>query len=70
MDSTANRLTGEELAWLISEGRLCPYPRPQYQPHDYNATAVQEVMSLSPEQRRLWLEERRKQRVALIEAIK
>lgn len=65
MDSTANCLTGHEIAQLISEGRLCPFPRPAYTPHDYNASAVQEVMALSPEQRRVWLEEKRKKRAML-----
>ncbi|NJN65370.1 MAG: hypothetical protein HC884_00975 [Chloroflexaceae bacterium] len=65
MDSTTNRLTGHEIAQLIAEGRICPFPRPSYQPHDYNAVAVQEVMALSPEQRQAWLAEKRKKRAAL-----
>lgn len=56
----------EELKQLILNGSLCPYPRPFYQPHDYNAAAVEEIMALSPEQQHAWLIEKRKQRAALL----
>jgi hypothetical protein len=70
MENTTNhQLTAEEIKHLILSDRLCPYPRPAYIPHDYNAAVVQEVMSLSPEQRQAWLVERRKQRAALLASL-
>lgn len=60
------QLTDEELKQLILNGSLCPYPRPFYQPHDYNAAEVEEIMSLSPDQQHAWLIEKRKKRAALI----
>jgi hypothetical protein len=69
MESTTTRLADEEVRQLILDNKLCPFPRPTYQPHDYNAEAVQEVLSLSPEQRAQWLAERRKERAALRAAI-
>lgn len=66
MESTTTRVTDEEIRQLILDNKLCPFPRPVYHPHDYNAAAVREVLSLSPEQRQAWLAERRKQRAALL----
>lgn len=67
MDSTANRLTGHEIAQLISEGRLCPFPKPHTPAHrDDNAELISTLTSMSPEQRQHWLAERRKERAALL----
>jgi hypothetical protein len=65
MEGQTTYLTKQEIKQLILDNKLCPYPRPAYQPHDYNAEAVQKVMSLSPEQRKAWLAEKRKQRAAM-----
>jgi hypothetical protein len=69
MDSTANRLTGEQMARLISEGKACPFPKPAYKPHDYNAEKVRKVMALSPEQRKIWLEKQRKRRSEILDSL-
>lgn len=67
MDNTTNRLTGHEIAQLISEGRLCPFPRPSYRPHrDDNAALINTLSAMSPEQQQAWLAERRKERAALL----
>jgi len=70
MESTTNRLTKYEVARLISDGLLCPYPRPVYRPHEYNAAATAEVMAMSPEQRKQWLAEKRKERAAMLEMMR
>jgi hypothetical protein len=70
MDSTANRLTGHEIAQLISEGRLCPFPKPHAPAHrDDNAALVNQLTTMSREQQQAWLAERRKERAALRAAI-
>ncbi len=66
MDCTAyHKLTGQEIARMISDGVLCPYPQPAYKPHDYNADAIEKVADMSPEQRREWLRQAREKRLAL-----
>lgn len=66
MEGKTTYLAEQEIKQLILDNKLCPYPRPAYQPHDYNEEAVKEVMSLSPEQRQAWLAEKRKQRAAMM----
>lgn len=66
MDSTTNRLSGHEIAVLISEGRLCPYPRGDYKPHRYDPEVTREVMEMTPEQKQAWLAERRKEYAAMM----
>ncbi len=66
MDSSTNhKLTGQEIARMISDGVLCPYPQPAYTPHDYNAGAIEKVADMSPEQRMEWLRQAREKRLAL-----
>jgi len=60
-------LTNEQLARLIADGRLCPFPRPHYRPHrDDNAELVHTLAAMSREEQQAWLAERRKQRAALL----
>ncbi len=66
MDSATTRLTRQKIAQLISDGLLCPWPRPHYVAHDYNAEVVDAVMALSPDERRAWLAEKRRERAALL----
>jgi hypothetical protein len=71
MDSTANRLTGHEIAQLISDGLLCPYPKPHTPAHrDDNAELIDSLTAMSPEQRQAWLAEKRKARAALLASMR
>jgi len=66
MDSTTNRLMGHEVAQLISDGVLCPYPKPHAPAHlDDNADLITMLRAMPTEQQQAWLAERRKERLAL-----
>jgi hypothetical protein len=70
MDSTTNRLSGPEIAQLISDGVLCPYPKPRELPRhrDDNAELINKLSAMSHEEQDAWLAERRKQRAAILAA--
>lgn len=61
MDSSPTRLEGLEIAQLISERRLCPYPRPHYRPHAVeNTDMIEKLRAMPKEEQQAWLAERRK----------
>jgi hypothetical protein len=58
------------MARLISDGLVCPFPRPHYRAHrDDNAELVGALRAMTPDQQQAWLAERRKQRAALLATI-